>query len=183
MSLSKLLRVLHRDISYFCTGMILIYAVTGILLNHLKDINPYYIIDVRKVELKLPTDTLQITKELVAQKLEAYNEYEVKSFYYPQPNTLKIFVKDGTVTANIDEGTALIEKSTRRPILYQLNMMHKNRPHSWWTWFSDIFALGLIIITITGLFLIKGKKGITGRGAILVLAGIVLPIVAMFVFF
>lgn len=183
MSLSKLLRVLHRDISYFFTGMILIYAVTGILLNHLKDINPYYIIDVRKVELKLPTDTLQITKEIVAQKLESFGEYEVKSFYYPQPNTLKIFVKDGTITANIEEGTALIEKSTRRPILYQLNMMHKNRPHSWWTWFSDIFALGLIIITITGLFLIKGKKGITGRGAILVLAGIVLPIVAMFVFF
>ncbi len=183
MSLSKLLRVLHRDISYFFTGMILIYAVTGILLNHLKDINPYYIIDVRKVELKLPADTLQITKELVAQKLEAFNEYEVKSFYYPQPNTLKVFLKDGTITANIEEGTALIEKSTRRPILYQLNMMHKNRPHSWWTWFSDIFALGLIIITITGLFLIKGKNGITRRGAILVLLGIVLPVVAMLVFF
>ena len=183
MSLSKLLRVLHRDISYFFTGMILIYAITGILLNHLKDINPYYIIDVRKVEFELPTDTSEISRELIVQKIEALGEPEVKSFYYPQPSTLKIFVKDGTITANIDEGTALIEKSTRRPILYQLNMMHKNRPHSWWTWFSDIFALGLIIITITGLFLIKGKKGITGRGAILVIAGIALPLIAMFVFF
>lgn len=183
MSLSKLLRILHRDISYFFTGMILIYAVTGILLNHLKDINPYYIIDVRKVDFKLPADTLQINKDFIKQKLEVLGETEVKSFYYPKPNTLKIFVKDGTITANIEEGTALVEKSTRRPVLYQLNMMHKNRPHSWWTWFSDIFALGLIVITITGLFLIKGKKGITGRGAILVIAGIVLPIVALFVFF
>lgn len=163
--------------------MILIYAVTGILLNHLKDINPYYIIDVRKVDFKLPADTLQINKDFIKQKLEVLGETEVKSFYYPKPNTLKIFVKDGTITANIEEGTALVEKSTRRPVLYQLNMMHKNRPHSWWTWFSDIFALGLIVITITGLFLIKGKKGITGRGAILVIAGIVLPIVALFVFF
>lgn len=183
MSLSKLLRVLHRDLSYFFTGMILIYAVTGILLNHLKDINPYYVIDIRKVDLNLPKDTLQITKEIIVKELSTIGESGVKSFYYPQPNTLKIFVNDGTITANIDERSALIEKSIRRPILYQLNMMHKNRPHSWWTWFSDIFAIGLIIITITGLFLIKGKKGITGRGAILVIAGIVLPIVAMFVFF
>lgn len=183
MSFSKLLRILHRDISYFFTGMILIYAVTGILLNHAKDINPYYIIDVHKVDFKLPTDTLQINIELIKQKLEVIGETEVKSYYYPQPNTIKIFVKDGTITSNLTEGTALIEKSARRPVLYQLNMMHKNRPHSWWTWFSDIFAVGLIIITITGLFLIKGKKGITGRGAIYIIAGIALPLIAMFVFF
>ena len=106
MSLSKLLRVLHRDISYFFTGMILIYAITGILLNHLKDINPYYIIDVRKVEFELPTDTSEISRELIVQKIEALGEPEVKSFYYPQPSTLKIFVKDGTITANIEIGRA-----------------------------------------------------------------------------
>lgn len=183
MSLSKLLRVLHRDISYFCTGMILIYAVTGILLNHAKDINPYYIIDVRKVDFKLPADTLQINVDIIKEKLEAFGEFEIKSYYYPQPGTIKIFVKDGTVTSNLTEGVALIEKSTRRPIFYQLNMMHKNRPHSWWTWFSDIFALGLIVITITGLCLVKGKKGITGRGLIYLLAGIALPLIAMVVFF
>lgn len=183
MSISKLLRVLHRDISYFFTGMVLIYAITGILLNHVKDINPYYTIDVRKVEFSLPSDTNQINIELIKGKLENLEIFEVKSYYYPQPNTIKVFVKDGTVTSNLNEGNALIEISSRRPILYQLNMMHRNRPHSWWTWFSDIFAVGLIIIAITGLFLVKGKKGINGRGAIYLIAGIVLPIIAMFVFF
>ncbi|BDX39071.1 peptidase [Tenuifilaceae bacterium CYCD] len=183
MSLAKLLRVLHRDLSYFLTGMILIYAITGILLNHSKDINPYYIMDVRKVDLKLPSDTLQINIDLVKSKLETLGEFEVKSYYYPQPGTIKVFVKDGTITSNLSEGTALVEKSTRRPIFYQLNMMHKNRPHSWWTWFSDIFAVGLIVVTITGLCLVKGKKGITGRGLIYLIAGIALPLVAMFVFF
>ncbi|MGE0076339.1 MAG: PepSY-associated TM helix domain-containing protein [Bacteroidales bacterium] len=183
MSLSKLLRILHRDISYFFSGMLLIYAITGILLNHSKDFNPYYSVDVRKVEMLLPTDTTQINLDLVKSKLEALGETEVKSFYYPTEKSIKIFVKDGTITSNLGEGTALIEKSTRRPIFYKLNMMHRNWPHSWWTWYSDIFALGLIVITITGLFLVKGKKGITRRGAIYLIAGILIPLIAMSIFF
>lgn len=183
MNINKLTRVLHRDISYFFTGMILIYAVTGILLNHANDINPYFNVEVRTVEFKLSADTALIKLDTIKSKLNALGEPVVKSFYYPRAGVVKVFIKDGTVTANIAEGTALIEKSTRRPIFYQLNMMHKNRPHSWWTWFSDIFAVGLIAITITGLFLVKGKKGIAGRGTIYLLAGIALPIVAMLVFF
>lgn len=183
MSLSKILRILHRDFGFFCAGMVLIYAITGILLNHSKDFNPYYSIDVRKVDLQLPVDTMQINIDAIKTQMELLGEFEVKSYYYPQPGTIKIFIKDGTVTANIGEGTALIEKSTRRPIFYKLNMMHKNRPHSWWTWFSDIFAIGLIVVTITGLFLVKGKKGITGRGAIYLILGIAIPLIAMIVFF
>ena len=93
------------------------------------------------------------------------------------------FFNNGTATVNLNEQTALIENSIRRPILYQLNMMHRNRPKAWWTWFSDIFAVGLIAITLTGLFLIKGKNGITRRGAVLVAAGLILPILAMIIFF
>jgi len=33
------------------------------------------------------------------------------------------------------------------------------------------FAVSLIIITITGIFIIKGKEGILGRGGIELLAG------------
>lgn len=183
MKIRKLFRVVHRDFSYFFTGMILIYAVTGILLNHARDWNPYYVIDVKTVDFKLPSDTAKINKELLSNLLMPYGENTIKSYYYTSPTSLKIFVKDGTVTANLSEGNALIERSFQRPVLYQLNFMHRNRPSSWWTWFSDIFAASLIIITITGVFLVKGKNGITRRGAILISAGLILPIVAMFLFF
>ncbi|QKG79626.1 PepSY-associated TM helix domain-containing protein [Tenuifilum thalassicum] len=183
MKLSKLLRVIHRDFSYFFTGMILLYAITGILLNHARDWNPYYSLDVKTVKVELPTDTNRINDNLLLKTFQVFGETEIRSYYYPDSSTLKVFLKNGTATVNLNEQIALIENSYRRPILYQLNLMHKNRPKAWWTWFSDIFAIGLITITLTGLFLIKGKNGITRRGAILVAAGLILPILAIFLFF
>ena len=179
MNMRKLLRVLHRDFGYFFTGMTLIYCVTGILLNHTRDWNPYYSIDIRKVELNLPLDTSLINKELLTSKLESIGVQGLRSFYYPKPGTVKLFVSDGTVTSDLGSGSALVERSYRRPVLYQLNMLHKNLPKSWWTWFSDIFAIALMAITISGLFLVKGKNGITHRGVILIIAGLALPLVAI----
>jgi hypothetical protein len=42
--------------------------------------------------------------------------------------------------------------------------MHLNHPKKLWTWMADIYAAVLIILAVTGLFVLKGKKGITGRG-------------------
>ena len=40
----RLNRVLHRDIGYLAAGMTLLYALTGILLNHIHDtIREFYI--------------------------------------------------------------------------------------------------------------------------------------------
>jgi len=40
----------------------------------------------------------------------------------------------------------------------------------------------LIILAFTGLFILKGKNGITGRGAWLVSAGIIIPLVFLFMY-
>jgi hypothetical protein len=36
-----------------------------------------------------------------------------------------------------------------------------------------------MVITISGLFLVKGKNGITHRGVLLIIAGLALPLVAI----
>ena len=41
-------RVLHRDLSFLFAGMVLIYAISGIYMNHRDQINPHYSIT-RKV--------------------------------------------------------------------------------------------------------------------------------------
>ena len=38
----KWFRVIHRDLSFFFSGVIIIYAVSGIMLNHRDTINPNY---------------------------------------------------------------------------------------------------------------------------------------------
>ena len=42
MNLRKLSHALHRDIGYLCIGLTLIYALSGIAVNHIRDWNPSY---------------------------------------------------------------------------------------------------------------------------------------------
>ena len=41
---------------------------------------------------------------------------------------------------------------------------------------ADIFAVTLIFFAISGLFMIKGKKGIAGRGKWYLLIGLLIPL-------
>jgi hypothetical protein len=92
-----------------------------------------------------------------------------------------IFIDGGYVQLNIATGEGVIERISKRPLFYQLNFLHYN-PGRWWKYFSDIFCIALITVTITGLFIIKGKNGITKRGAILTAIGIILPLLFLFIY-
>jgi uncharacterized protein len=183
MNLRKLNRVIHRDLSYFFAGMVIIYSISGIALNHMHQWNPNYIITKTEISTNIPSDKSQIDKELLNTILKEHNEKELLSFYYPKADIVKAFVKNGTLTINIKNGNGVLETLQRRPFFAQINFLHYNNPRQWWTAFSDIFAVSLIVITITGLFIIKGRNGIRQRGIILLLAGLILPLVALFLFF
>ena len=45
-------RIIHRDLSYFFAGVVVVYAVSGIVLNHKRDFNSNY--SVRRTELQMP---------------------------------------------------------------------------------------------------------------------------------
>ena len=34
--------ILHRDIGFLCVGLTLVYAISGVAVNHVKDWNPSY---------------------------------------------------------------------------------------------------------------------------------------------
>jgi len=177
MNWRKLNRVLHRDIGYFFFGMTIIYALSGIALNHIDDWNPSYIIKTEEVQLEsLPTDAAAIDQAYARKIAGKFHEAdEFKNFYFPEPNSLKIFIEDGSITLDLNTGKGQLEKTSRRPVFYQVNFLHYNPGRSW-TWFSDIYCLGLIIIAVTGLFIVRGKKGIKGRGAWMTLLGILIPV-------
>lgn len=182
MNLSKLNRVTHRDIGYLIAGMTIIYALSGIALNHKHDWNPNYIIENREFTNGVSFDrgTLDDAKaKEILQKVPGNPEY--KTYYFPSGNILTIFVEGGSVRINSLTGRGIVERISRRPLFYQINFLHYN-PGRWWKYFSDIFCIALILVTITGLFLVKGKNGITRRGAILTAAGIILPLLFLFVY-
>ena len=47
-------RLLHRDLSYFFAGMVLIYALSGIAMNHRDTFNPDYAVSRTRLALDLP---------------------------------------------------------------------------------------------------------------------------------
>lgn len=169
-------RIIHRDFGYFFTGVIIIYALSGIALNHRNDWNPNYSVSNQTYKFKIPNTKDEITKNIVFNILkEIEQEDNYKKYYFQNSETLKVFLKDGSLVIDINTGEGMLEILKKRPIFYQANYLHYN-PQYWWTWFSDIFSACLIIISISGLLIIRGKNGITGRGAWLTGIGILIPI-------
>lgn len=176
-------RYIHRDLSYFLSGMILIYALSGIALNHRRDFNPNYSIDRTeyKVEKAIPAKA-QIDKDYVINNLLAdIDEADhYTKHYFPADGMMKVFLKGGSnLEVNLNTKMAVYEKVTPRPFFSAITGLHYN-PGSWWTTFSDIFAGGLIFITLTGLIMVKGRKGLIGRGGIELIIGISIPLIFLF---
>ncbi len=182
MNFSKLNRVTHRDIGYIIAGMTIIYALSGIALNHKNDWNPNYIFDSRTFRTEITINRETFNDNAALDILKGVNlENEFKASYFPSGNFATIFINGGFVRINAGTGEGTIERISKRPLFYQVNFLHYN-PGKWWKYFSDIFCVALILVTITGLFLVKGKNGITRRGAILTLIGIILPILFLFLY-
>lgn len=182
MNLAKFNRVTHRDIGYLIAGLTIIYAISGIALNHKHDWNPNYIIDNTGFKTDMHIARENINKETALEILKKIpGALEYKTWYFPTGNILTIFVEGGSVRINTNTGEGTIERISKRPLFYQINFLHYN-PGRWWKYFSDIFCNSLILVTVTGLFLVKGKNGITRRGAILTGIGIILPLLFLFLY-
>ena len=180
MKLRKLNRVLHRDLGYFFFGMTIIYALSGIALNHRHDWNPNYIITREEFKKDIRVSPQQIDKDFALQILEELNIGASYRTHLVAGDNFRIFVEGGSVSINLAEGTGELEIIRKRPVFNQINFLHYNTPQKLWTWFSDLYAAGLIIIAITGLFILKGKNGITGRGAWLASLGIIIPLIFLY---
>jgi len=175
--LRKWSRILHRDIGFFFIGTTIIYGLSGIALNHLNDWNPSYTVEVKDFNTQIDLSKSSNTKSNVVKLVEELdNKNNLRKFYYPQRNLIKIFLKGGSnIIVNTNTGQGRAEFLKKRAVFHQVNFLHYN-PHSWWMWFSDIFAGALILFAITAIFMVRGKKGIIGRGGIYTIAGIIIPI-------
>lgn len=179
MKLRKLNSILHRDLGYLFFGMSIIYAISGIALNHLRDWNPNYIIKNYTVTLNESVTKSDIDKDWVISLLEDLDlSKEYKKHYFPSEQTLKVFLYHGNVEVNLETNKGSMEIIKKRPVFNQMNFLHYN-PGVWWKWFSDIFCVAWIIIALSGLFIIRsGKNSITGwKGITYTVVGILIPLI------
>ncbi len=173
--------VLHRDIGYLAVGLTLAYAISGLAVNHRADWNPNYRIS--KEFVNIAPITAATTPEVVAAVVSRLGlEGTPKNTFQPDPQTLQLFYKAKVVHVDLPTGKVMVERTVPRRVLYEMNQLHLNGPKKAWTYVADLYAIALILLAVTGLFVLKGRLGITGRGGWLTAAGVLIPAVAWFLY-
>lgn len=175
--------VIHRDIGYLCVGLVLVYAISGIAVNHVADWNPNYAIERLPVNIG-PVPQGDDSDEAVAQRiltrLQLPTDY--KTLYVPEPGRLHIIRVNHTIEVELATGEVVHEVVVPRPVIHQTNQLHLNHHKGVWTFVADAFAVALALLAISGMFLIKGRKGLPGRGKWLVAAGVLLPLLFLWIY-
>jgi hypothetical protein len=170
------LRALHRDFGYVAVGLTLIYALSGLAVNHIADWNSNFIEFEQQfqVEGQLPEDPADAAPVVLAQ---AGIEEEPLDVYESEENQFIIDLENSSLFVSTDTGNVLQQGQKDRAFFRAANWLHLNRGKKAWTYFADGYAVVLLFLALSGLFMIPGKKGLLGRGAVLVTAGIAIPLV------
>jgi hypothetical protein len=169
----------HRDVGYFFAGLTVIYAVSGIAVNHIEDWNPSYVIRTDRLSVgELPDGGNDVVAAAVLDRLGIAETPE--SVVRMAPDRLKIFLDRRTLTVELPSGEIADEHVRRRFAFFELNYLHLNHGKGLWTWLADLYAVGLVVLACTGIFIIGGRKGLGGRGRWLLLAGLAVPLIYLF---
>lgn len=160
-------RGVHRDLGYFCVGLTLLFAVTGLLLNHIHDWNPMYAIagqaaDVGRIDAKNADEAAAVVlKRLSIDRVPL-------STIWASETSLEIFLEGGDkIGVDLSSGKAFVETVKKRTITSRLNDLHLNKPKGGWTWISDLYAVSLAGLAISGALLAFRKNSVSRRGIML----------------
>ncbi len=175
---------------------LLLFAFTGITLNHAADVEaapktvertatlPPALLaqlspdDLPDTKKPLPAPVSKWVQENVGQSGDGDAEWSADEIYLalPRPGG------DGWVSIDRHDGKVTSEATSRGWISY-LNDLHKGRnAGTVWAWFIDIFAVACFLFAITGLLLLQlhSKKRPTTWP--LVAAGLALPAILAVIF-
>ncbi len=182
MKIRKLLRVLHRDLGYFIVGMTIVYVLSGIFLNHRHDFNPDYKILITDFEVDVANKSNFSEEEVRDIVASVDDDVTYKKHYTSNQGYIKVFIANGEFVFDPTTGEGRMQYLQRRPIIFQMNRLHKASIGSLWKWVSDIMAVILLFVAVSGLFLLKGKRGLKRWGWWLTIAGFVVPLVFALLF-
>ena len=72
-----------------------------------------------------------------------------------------------------------IQGRERRSFIGAANWLHTARNKHGWKYVADVYAVLLLYLAISGIFMIKGRLGLKWRGALLITVGVAVPIAAV----
>ncbi|HJV43431.1 PepSY-associated TM helix domain-containing protein [Caulobacter sp.] len=176
-------------------GMLL-FAITGITLNHASQIEAEPKVVSRKATL--PPDLLAVLakgpeegKRPLPVPLEPFLDRAVgadvagrEGEWSPEEVYVALARPGGDAWLSIDRQTGAIEhEKTTRGVVSLLNDLHKGRNSGKaWGWFIDIFAAACVVFTVTGLILLQFHARARPMTWPLVGLGLAAPIILVILF-
>ncbi len=169
------LRAIHRDVGYSAVGLTVVYAASGLAVNHVADWDANFVrtSEIHELGTALPADD-QAASRLVLDKLGIGG---TPKEVYREGDELEILFEHRTLHAASTTGHVVDEAQKPRFFFRVANWLHLNRGKKAWTSFADAYAVALLYLALSGIFMLPGRRGIVGRGAVFVLLGGAIPIV------
>jgi uncharacterized protein len=168
-------RAIHRDLGYLAVGLTVVYALSGLAVNHVADWDSNFTSYERTVEIGGPiAGDDRVAAQAVLDKLGV--SAPIRDVYRAKPDELEVTLDKRTLHVDTRTGHVVDEGQEPRFFLRAANWLHLNRGKKAWTRIADLYAGGLLLLALSGMFMLPGKKGLLGRGAILVLLGALVPI-------
>jgi hypothetical protein len=173
------LRNVHRDLGYFYIGLIISFALSGILMNHRDSFHAEkYTVQTKAITVNIPKDT-DITEKYAEELGKQLGIDDNIRRHKVKDDELKISFEKNDVEIDLKTGKGEITTFIKTPIISSMMKLHKNTSN-WWIYYGDIFGISLITIAITGAIMIPaGKFSFKSRGWKLALAGIIIPLLVL----
>lgn len=174
-SFRQLIRVVHADLGNFAVGLTFIYALSGLAVNHIADWDPSFESYERTHELGGPiAGDDQAVAAAVMKRLEIPGEPQ--EVYRTSETQLDVVFDKRTLHVNPATGRVLDEGQEPRFLLRVANWLHLNRGKKAWTYVADTYAVGLLVLALTGIFMLPGRRGLLGRGGVWLAIGVLVPV-------
>jgi len=168
------LRAIHRDIGYLAIGFTVIYAVSGIAQNHVEDWGDVSYKATERTLAIAPIGDTEPTAAAVARVVAVAGLGEPTNVTRAG-DELRLEYSNGEKVTAI-AGQVTIQTRERRFFIGLANWLHKARGKKAWKYLADFYALFLLYLAGSGIFMIKGKLGFKWRGATLIGAGVAVPV-------
>ncbi|MBI5507935.1 MAG: hypothetical protein HY903_04170 [Deltaproteobacteria bacterium] len=169
----RLNNALHRDLGYLVSALTVAYALSGLAVNHTHQWNPNY--QVSRYERSFSLTGIAPGEDVAANIATALGLASPNEVFRAGPDHYQLFYNGRTVDAHVQTGIARFEEPHERPLLRDFNYLHLNHPKGVWTYVADVYAVLLAMLAVTGLFVLRGRCGFSGRGKWWFAAGLAAP--------
>jgi uncharacterized protein len=168
------LRAIHRDVGYLAIGFTVIYAVSGLAQNHIDDWGD---ISYKASEraFAIPAIADDVPDQVAIQRVADAANLGTPTSSLRAGDEIRLAYGDGSQVTAI--GTQVtVQSRERRAFIGLANWLHKARGKKAWKYISDAYALLLLYLAGSGIFMIKGRLGLKWRGTVIIAAGIAVPV-------